>query len=211
MKVVAINGSPRKAGNCAQLLNIVETEVKAAGVDFEILSPGADIRPCMACYKCLENDDHRCIQTSDSINEIIEKCKEADGIILASPVYHGNMSGSMKCIIDRLLLAGGCGSKSIFAHKPGAALCTVRRSGGTETYMQMLSSLASMDMILVTSDYWNIIHGADPGEAVLDPEGVEVAKRLGKNMAWMVKVLAATKEQLPPPESCQRTMTNFIR
>ena len=93
----------------------------------------------------------------------------------------------------------------------GGALCTLRRSGGSETYHQLLAAMDCMEMVLVTSDYWGVVHGAEPGEVLSDEEGMEVAKRLGRDMAWMVKVLNATKETLPPPAAGQRPMTNFIR
>ena len=125
-------------------------------------------------------------------------------------VYHGGIAGGMKCVLDRMMLAAGCGVNQ-FAHKVGGALCTLRRSGGMETYQQLLGTMNAMEMVLVTSDYWGAVHGADPGEALSDTEGVEVAARLGRDMAWMVKVLSATRETLPPPESFPRTMTNFIR
>lgn len=210
MKIVAINGSPRKNGNLTQLLQVVRREVEAAGVEFEVLQPGPKVHPCMACYHCLNTGSLRCVQTDDPVNDIIAACIAADGILLTSPVYHGGIAGGMKCVLDRMMLAAGCGVNQ-FAHKVGGALCTLRRSGGMETYQQLLGTMNAMEMVLVTSDYWGAVHGADPGEAMEDTEGVEVAARLGRDMAWMVKVLAATRDTLPPPESFPRTMTNFIR
>ena len=208
MKIVAINGSPRKGGNNAQLLEVVRKEVEAAGVEFEVLQPGAKVKPCMACYHCLNTGSLRCIQNDDGVNEIIEKCIEADGILLTSPVYHSGIAGNMKCVIDRLMLAAGCGVNQM-RHKVGGALCTLRRSGGSSTYHQLLAAMDCMEMVIVTSDYWGIAHGADPGEVMSDTEGVEVAAKLGRNMAWMVKVLAESK--VPVPETGHRTMTNFVR
>ena len=210
MKIVAINGSPRKNGNITQLLEVVRREVEAAGVEFEVLQPGPKVHPCMACYHCLNTGSLRCVQTDDAVNDVIAACCAADGILLASPVYHGGIAGGMKCVLDRMMLAAGCGVNQ-FAHKVGGALCTLRRSGGMETYQQLLGTMNAMEKVLVTSDYWGAVHGADPGEALSDTEGVEVAARLGRDMAWMVKVLSATRETLPPPESFPRTMTNFIR
>ena len=208
MKIVAINGSPRKNGNLAQLLEVVRREVEAAGVEFEVLQPGANVRPCMACYNCLDTGSLRCVMKDDGVNDIIAACCEADGILLASPVYHAGIAGSMKCVLDRMMLAAGCGVNQ-FHHKVGGALCTLRRSGGSETYHQLLATMDCMEMVLVTSDYWGAAHGADPGEVMGDTEGVDVAAQLGRNMAWMVKVLAESK--VPVPERGHRTMTNFIR
>ena len=119
MKIVAINGSPRKNGNTAQVLEVVRREVEAAGVEFQVFQPGAKVHPCMACYHCLNTGSLRCVQTDDMVNDIIAACIEADGILLAAPVYHGGISGNMKCVLDRLMLAAGCGVNQLH-HKVGA-------------------------------------------------------------------------------------------
>ena len=178
MKVVAINGSPRKGGNCAQMLDVLGRVLENEGIEFEVCQPGAKVHPCMACYHCLDNGTLRCVQDDDGVNAIIEKCIEADGIVLASPVYHGGIAGGMKCVLDRLILAAGCGENRLH-HKVGAALCTLRRSGGMETYQQLLGTINTMEMVLVTSDYWNAVHGAEKGEVMQDTEGVEVIEKLG--------------------------------
>ena len=208
MKIVAINGSPRKNGNTALCLETVRREVEAAGVEFQVFQPGARVHPCLACYNCLDTGSLRCVQTDDMVNDIIAACIEADGILLASPVYHGGISGNMKCVLDRLMLAAGCGVNQLH-HKVGGALGTLRRSGGMETYQQLLGTMDAMEMIVVTADYWGAVHGAEKGEAARDTEGMDVAAQLGRNMAWMVKVLAESK--VPVPERGHRTMTNFIR
>ena len=208
MKIVAINGSPRKNGNTTLCLEAVRKEVEAAGVEFQVFQPGAKVHPCLACYHCLDNGTLRCIQTDDMVNDIIAACIEADGILLASPVYHGGIAGNMKCVLDRLMLAAGCGVNQLH-HKVGGALCTLRRSGGMETYQQLLGTMDAMEMIVVTADYWGAVHGAEKGEAARDTEGMDVAAQLGRNMAWIVKVLAESK--VPVPERGHRTMTNFIR
>ena len=124
MKVVAINGSPRKGGNCAQMLEVLGGVLEREGIAFEVCQPGAGVRPCMACYHCLDHGTLRCVQEDDGVNDIIAKCIEADGIVLASPVYHGGIAGGMKCVLDRLMLAAGCGDNQLH-HKVGAALCTL--------------------------------------------------------------------------------------
>jgi len=207
MKIVAINGSPRKNGNTAQLLEIARKEIEAAGVEFEVLQPDVNVKPCMACYNCLSTGSLKCVR-DDGVNEIIAKCIEADGILLASPVYHSGMTGSMKCVVDRLFLAAGCGVNQL-RHKVGGAFCTLRRSGGSTTYHQLMAAMDCMEMVLVTSDYWGAVHGADAGEVLQDVEGVEVVTRLARNMAWMVKVLDKTEE--PAPEYAPRPMYNYIR
>ncbi len=208
MKIVAINGSPRKNGNTAQCLEAVGREVTAAGVEFQVFQPGPDVRPCMACYHCLNTGSLRCVRDDDGVNDIIAACIGADGILLASPVYHGGVAGGMKCVLDRLMLAAGCGDNQL-RHKVGGALCTLRRSGGMETYQQLLGAMDAMEMLIVTSDYWGAVHGADPGEVLGDEEGMAVARKLGRNMAWMVKVLRDTA--VPAPAGDPRPMMNFIR
>jgi len=208
MKVIAINGSPRKNGNCAQLLDILGNTLQQEGIDWEVCQPGTRVHPCLACYHCLNHNTLRCVQDDDGVNEIIAKCIAADGIVLASPVYHGGIAGNMKCVLDRLMLAAGRGNNQLH-HKVGAALCTLRRSGGMETYQQLLGTMDAMEMILVTSDYWNAVHGADPGEAQQDIEGVEVIEKLGRNIAWLLKVI--DKAGIAPPATHNRTMMNFIR
>ena len=143
-----------------------------------------------------------------AVNAIIEKCIEADGILLTSPVYHAGISGNMKCVLDRMMLAAACGENQ-FHHKVGGALCTLRRSGGSEAYHQLLATMDCMEMVIVTSNYWGAAHGADPGQLLEDAEGVDVAAQRGRNMAWMVKVLAESK--VPLPETHHRPLTNFIR
>ncbi len=113
MKVVAINGSPRKDGNCAQMLEVLGKVLEQEGIEFEVCQPGAKVHPCMACYHCLDNGTLRCVQDDDGVNEIIAKCIEADGFVLASPVYHGGIAGGMKCVLDRLILAAGCGDNQL--------------------------------------------------------------------------------------------------
>lgn len=206
MKILAINGSVRKDGNCADMLEVLRKTLEAEGVEMEVVQVGTNIRPCLACYKCMETG--KCVQTGDCVNETVEKFKEADGIVLASPVYHGTISGNLKCFIDRFFLVGGLG-RNIFKHKVGAALCTVRRSGGQATYQQLLGVLDAFEMVLVTSDYWNVIHGAEKGEAVQDIEGVEVVEKLGRNIAWVLKCIK--NSGIEPPVSTPRTMMNFIR
>ena len=209
MKIVAVNGSPRKNGNTAQCLEVVRREVEAAGVEFQVFQPGADVRPCMACYRCMSADAPRCVREGDGVNDIISAVTAADGLLLASPVYHGAVAGGMKCVLDRLMLTVGCGRENHFRHKVGGALCTLRRSGGMETYQQLLGTMDAMEMVLVTSDYWNAVHGADSGEVLSDGEGMAVIAQLGRDMAWMVRVLADTKETPPAPRPLP--MTNFIR
>lgn len=206
MKVVAFNGSPRKGGNTELCLRIVEKELNAQGIDMEIIQVGNKVRGCMACYKCLENGDGHCVQ-NDPANEWIDKMVEADGIILASPVYYGGIAAGFKCFLDRAFLTAG----AKLHHKAGAALVTLRRSGGLETYQQLNAYLNTMEMVIATSDYWQVAHGLNPGEVEQDTEGVEVMAKLGRNLAWVMRIIDNSRGVIDPPETGARTMTNFVR
>ena len=206
MKVVAFNGSPRKGGNTEQCLKMIEKELSAQGIEMEIIQVGNQVKGCMACYHCLNTGSGHCVQ-KDAVNEWIDKMVEADGIILASPVYYGGISGGMKCFLDRAFLSAG----NKLHHKVGAAFVTLRRSGGLETYQQLNAYMNTMEMVIATSDYWQAIHGLDKGEIMQDTEGVEVIPKLGRNMAWLMRVIDAAKGKIDPPQTGQRTMTNFVR
>lgn len=207
MKVVAFNGSPRKHGNCEIALNYIGEELNKEHIDFEIVQVGNQpIRGCLACYHCLQTGSGKCVQ-KDKVNEWIDKMANADGILLASPVYYGGIAGTMKCFLDRAFLAAG----SKLHHKVGASIVTARRSGALETFQQLNAYLNTMETIMPTADYWNNIHGLDIGEVNEDIEGIEVMQKLGRNMAWIMKVIEASKGKIDPPISKPRTMTNFIR
>jgi multimeric flavodoxin WrbA len=207
MKVVAFNGSPRKGGNCEQALNFMGEVFNNNGIDFEIVQVGNKmIRGCLACYHCLQTGSSYCVQ-KDDVNEWIDKMVEADGIILASPVYYGGISGTMKCFLDRAFLAAG----HKLHHKVGASIVTARRSGALEIFQQLNAYLNTMEMIMPTADYWNNLQGLDVGEINQDIEGIEVVQKLARNMAWIMKVIEASKGKIDPPETKPRTMTNFIR
>ncbi|RDU23491.1 flavodoxin family protein [Anaerosacchariphilus polymeriproducens] len=207
MKVAALNGSPRKGGNTEQCLKIIGDELNKEGIDFEIIQIGHEtVRGCVACYNCLSTGSGYCIQ-KDKANEWIDKMVEADGIILASPVYYGGIAGTMKSFLDRAFLAAG----NKLHHKVGAAITTLRRSGGLETFQQLNAYLNTMEMIIPSADYWAAVHGLEIGEVKEDTEGLEVMSKLGRNMAWIMKVIEASKGTIDPPVTNPRTMTNFIR
>lgn len=211
MKVVAINGSPNKKGNTHQTLEIVGTELRQSGIDFEIIHIGHKlIHGCIACGQCVKNRDEKCSITKDPVNEVIQQMKSAVGIILGAPVYFSGVPGTMKSFLDRAFYVAAVNG-GLFRHKVGAALVTLRRTGGSSTFDQLNHFLTYSEMILATSNYWNIIHGRLPGEVLQDAEGVKIMEALGKNMAWLLKMREQTKDSLPAPEQGQRVMTNFIR
>lgn len=211
MKVVAINGSPHKKGNTYHALMGVGKELMENDIDFEIIHIGNKaVRGCMACGGCSRNKDEKCVITTDPLNEWVQKMKDADGIILGSPVYYAGIPGTMKSFLDRAFYVSGSNG-NLFRHKVGAAVVAVRRTGGSSTFDSLNHYLNYSEMILATSNYWNITHGLSSGEVLQDTEGVQIMEVLGRNMAWILKMHEQTKNSVPAPEKTDKVYTNFIR
>jgi multimeric flavodoxin WrbA len=211
MKVIAINGSPNKEGNTYHALTMVGSKLKEQGIEFEIIHIGNKaIRGCLACGKCRKTMDEKCSITSDPLNEWIQRMKTADGLILASPVHYAGIPGTMKSFLDRAFFVAGSNG-GMFRNKVGAAVVAVRRTGGSVTFDSLNHFLTYSEMILATSNYWNIIHGRTPGEVVQDAEGVQIMEVLGSNLAWLLKMKEQTRETIPAPAPVQKVMTSFIR
>lgn len=211
MKVIAINGSPHTKGNTAFAIGEVGKSLQEENIDFEIIHAGhKPIRGCMACNKCFENKDGKCIFGGDMVNEILSKLKDADGIIISSPVYYSVIAGTMKSFLDRVFYVASANG-GWFRHKVGSAVVAVRRSGGSMTFDSLNHYLNISEMLIPSSNYWNIIHGHQPGEAQQDTEGVQIMQQLGKNMAWMLKMKYRTKELDMEPPGVEKIRMNFIR
>ena len=211
MKVVAFNGSPRKEGNTYQGIGIICDELEKEDIETEIIQVGSkEIRGCTACNGCAKNRDEKCVLPGDEVNEWIQKMKDADGIVLGAPVHFSGIGGTMKSFLDRAFYVGG-NNDSLFRHKVGAALVAVRRSGGSASLDQLNHYLAYSEMVIPTSNYWNIIHGTRPGESIKDEEGVQIMKVLGKNMAWILKLVENGKGVVDKHEAERKTYMNFIR
>ena len=211
MKVVAINGSPKKEGNTYHALRMVGTQLEENGIEFEIIHIGNKaVRGCLACGNCAINKDEKCTTTGDKLNDWIQIMKNADGIILGSPVYYAGIAGTMKCFLDRAFYVSGSNG-GLFRHKVGAAVAAVRRTGGSVTFDSLNHYLTYSEMILATSNYWNVIHGRTPGEAEQDAEGTQIMSVLGNNMAWLLKMRDQTKDTLPSPAPVKKVATSFIR
>jgi multimeric flavodoxin WrbA len=189
MKVIAFNGSARKEGNTALLLNTVLKELEAEGIQTELYSlAGKPIQGCIACMKCFENKNKRCAVEKDIINECIQKMIEADGILLGSPTYFADVSAGMKALIER------CGMVSrangdMFQRKAGAGVVSARRAGAYHVFSSLNEFFLIGQMIVPGSSYWNLAHGRLPGEVKNDEEGMRTMKQLGQNMAWLMKKL----------------------
>ena len=211
MKVIGFNGSARKKGNTACSLNTVFAELEKEGIDTEMIHVGKEkIQGCIACYGCVKNKDEACAFKDDPVNEWIQKMKEADGILLGSPVHFSGVAGTMKSFLDRAFFVSS-NNGGLFRHKVGASVAAVRRSGGIPTVDTLNHYISYSEMIMPSSNYWNVAHGMKPGEMEQDGEGKQIMEVLGKNMAWIMNVIAAGKEQFPAPGPAAKTMTNFIR
>lgn len=211
MKVVAINGSPNKEGNTWHTLKIIGNKLQEQGIEFEILHVGnKTISGCLACGKCRRTMDEKCSISSDIVNEYVQIMKSADGLIIASPVHYSGIAGSMKCFLDRTFYVAGING-GLFRHKVGAAIVAVRRTGGSSTFDSLNHYLNYSEMLIATSNYWNVIHGRMPGEVVKDEEGVQIMEVLSNNIAWMLKIVNETKSIIPPPMPVKKILTNFIR
>lgn len=209
MKVIAINGSPKAKGNTYHAIKLVSEEMEKFGIETEIIHVGNQVfRGCMACGACAKNRDEKCI-FDDGINDIIQKMKEADGIILGSPVHYSAIAGTMKSFLDRAFYVAGVNG-GLFRHKVGASVVAVRRSGGLPTFNQLNNFINYSEMLMPTSNYWNVIHGRAPEEVLQDEEGIQIMKVLGKNMAWLLKLVENGKN-IPAPEKDKKIFTSFIR
>lgn len=187
MKVVAINGSPRKNGNTTIIIRKVFEELEKEGIETELIHLGGNpVRGCMACGACGRNKDKQCIIKDDMINECIEKMSKADGIILGSPVYFTDVTTEMKALIDRAGMVSKA-NNDLLKHKVGGAVVAVRRGGATHAFDTMNHFLHYMQMYLVGASYWNMAYGREIGKVEGDEEGIQNMRVLGENMAWILK------------------------
>jgi multimeric flavodoxin WrbA len=187
MKVIAFNGSARKNGNTAILINYVLGELEKEGIETEMVQlAGHIIRGCTACRTCFEKKNQRCVIEGDIINDCIAKMIEADGIILGSPVYFSDITAEMKALIDRTGFVGRANG-DLYKHKIGAAVIAVRRAGAIHAFDSINHFFFIHEMIVPGSSYWNLGIGRQKGEVENDAEGIRTMKTLGQNMAWLLK------------------------
>ena len=211
MKVIAINGSPKAEGNTYHALRVIGNQLAESGFELEIIHVGNKaIHGCTGCGQCFKHKDERCHMKDDGVNDAIQKMKEADGIIIASPVFYAGIAGTMKCFLDRAFYVAGSNG-GLFRNKVGASVVAVRRTGGSMTFDSLNHYILYSEMLIATSNYWNVVHGRTPGEVLQDEEGVQIMQVLAKNMAWQLKMREATKDSIPAPAPTPKVMTNFVR
>ena len=206
MKVLLINGSPRQQGNTATALAQVAAQLQKNGIESETVWIGnKPIRGCIACGQCAVKGGGRCVFDDDVCNRISEKFADADALIVGSPVYYGQPNGAVLSIIQRAFYANG----SAIAGKPAAAVAVCRRGGATATFETLNIPFQMMNMPIVTSQYWNIVYGREPGQAALDEEGMQTLRALANNMAFLLK--ATGGRPAPGRAEEERVYTHFIR
>ena len=209
MKVVAINGSPRSKGNTFTALDYLGCIFKNNDIDFEIIHVGNSlIHGCTGCLTCRKTKDETCVFKEDIVNEAIKKMKNADGLILGSPVYFSDIPGTMKSFLDRAFYVSTA-NDNFFRHKVGASIAAVRRSGGIPTYDNLNKYLLYSEMLVVGANYWNVIHGRLPEEVLQDEEGLQMLDTLGNNMVWTLKMV--NDSLVKKPKHVKKHYFSFIR
>ena len=205
LKVLLINGSPRPNGNTALALKNMAEVFEAQGVEAEILNVGSNaVRGCIACNTCKKAG--KCV-FDDAVNEAAPKFQEADGLVVASPVYYASANATLIAFLDRLFYSTSFDKRM----KVGASVVVARRGGCSATFDELNKYFTISGMPVASSHYWNSLHGRLPGEAQQDAEGVATVRNLAKNMAFLMKSIALGKETFGLPEYDERVMTNFIR
>ncbi len=205
MKVLLVNGSPHKNGCTFTALSEIEKVLNENDIETEIFwIRNKAIQGCIACGKCGEIG--KCA-FDDIVNEFTAKAADADGFIFGSPVYYAAASGQITSFLDRAFYSNG----KVFTRKPGAVVCSARRGGTTATYDQLNKYLGITQMPIISSFYWNMVHGNTPEEVLQDEEGLSTMRQLGHNMAFFLKCIEAGKKEGLEATSVEKLKTNYIR
>ena len=205
MKVLLINGSPNANGNTAMALREMEAVFAAQGIETEWIHVGnLAIRGCLACQTCYKNA--KCA-IDDEVNEVAKKFEECDGMVVGSPVYYAGANGTLTAFLDRLFYSTRFDKRM----KVGAAVVAARRGGLSSTFDQLNKYFTISGMPVASGQYWNSIHGAKPGQAAEDAEGLQSMRTLANNMAFLIKSIDLGKQQFGLPEREKHVYTNFVR
>lgn len=192
MKVLGINGSARKDGNTAALMNKVFAALNTAGIETELIQiAGEMIAPCKACWAC--DGQKNCVHGKDCFRKVFEKMKKADGILLGSPVYAANISANMQAFLERAAVVGDM-NPGLFSHKAGAAVAAARRGGALQAIDTMNHFFLNHEMYVTGSTYWNIGYGRAPGDVEKDREAFANMENLGQNMAYLLETLEGKQQ-----------------
>lgn len=207
MRLLLINGSPRIGGTYSALKQ-AEKALNEEGIETKIINVGnKPINDCISCAMCFKNKNNRCVLENDIVNQIIEEAEKSDGFIFGTPVYYAHPTGRILSILDRVFYAGG----KVLKFKPGAAVSCARRAGTITSFDVMNKYFTINQMPIVSSTYWNEIHGNNEEETQKDEEGMQTMYNLGKNMAWLLKCIECGKKNgIKAPENTKKH-TNFIK
>ncbi len=207
MKVLLINGSTHQNGCTFTALSEVAGVLNKRGIETEIIWIGKKaIHDCVGCGGCMKLG--KCVFDDDAVNSIVERLDEIDGVIIGSPVYYAGPTGQMTSFLDRLFFAGG----SKWNNKLGAAVVSCRRAGNTATFDRLNKYFTMNNVHIVSSQYWNNVHGFTPEDVRKDLEGMQTMRTLGENFAWLLKCIeAGRKAGVNEPEREEHVFTNFIR
>ena len=207
MKVLLINGSPRRKGNTFVALSEAAKTLESNGIETEIVQIGVKpVRGCIACGQCKAKQLGQCAFDDDICNRIAEKLDSIDALIVGSPVYYGQPNGSVLSLIQRLFYSAG----EKVENKPAAAVCVCRRGGASAAFTTMNLPFQMMNMPIVTSQYWNIVYGREEGQAALDAEGMQTMRTMANNMAWLLKKIHESGNPNYPEREPWQPM-HFIR
>ncbi len=206
MKVLLVNGGPHEKGCTYTALEEVSKTLQKNGIETEIIWIGVNpIAGCIGCNACLKTG--KCFR-NDIVNDFIEKSKEADGFVFGTPVHFASSAGSLTSFMDRVFYGRG----DLFKNKPACCVVSCRRGGATATFDQINKYFSICNMPIVTSQYWNQVHGTNPDEVRKDEEGMQTMRTLGNNMAWLLKCIDVAKNNgVEYPENEKAVKTNFIR
>ena len=201
MKVLLINGSPHAQGCTYTALSEIASSLEKNGVDSEIFNIGTKaVHGCMGCASCRKTG--KCVFDDDICNELAAKIAQSDGVVIGTPVYYASANGALCALLDRVFYS----SSAKFAHKPAAAIVSCRRGGASAAFDRLNKYFTISQMPIVSSNYWNSVHGNTPEEVKKDLEGLQIMRLIGENMAYMLKCKAAGVE---PPKGEQKIATNF--
>ena len=206
MKVLLVNGSPHKNGSTYTALCEVEKALNSEGIETSIVWLGTEaISGCLACGYCSRNG--KCIK-NDIVNEFAQRAKNADGFVFGTPVHYAGASGAIVSFLDRLFYS----ASGSLRHKPAAVITVARRGGTTAAYDQLIKYPAIAEMPIISSNYWNMVHGAVASDVPEDKEGMQTMRVLGRNMAYFIKCIDAGKKAgIELPQREKKEITNFIR
>ncbi len=208
MKVLLVNGSPHDKGCTFTALNEIKKTLESENIEAEIFHIGTNpVRGCIGCGGCAKNDG-KCVFNDDVVNEIIEKAKTSDAFVFGSPVHYASPAGALCAVLDRAFYAGS----AAFKYKPGAAIVSCRRSGTTAALDCLNKYFTISNMPVVSSCYWNMVHGSKPEDVLKDEEGLQIMRGIGKNMAWLLKCIElGEKNGVSHPQPEAKIRTNFIK